>query len=349
MDHPKKQKQITAKNDVDFVNVIASMALVSVYIMKQKSPLAIIAIVLVVAAIIIAISISRKSDSQTDQQAADPSRRASVGASASGESDPAAKEERLARRRERENEVQAELISEYGESRTHLARTVANNVVGLFEDVVAMGEMMTKGESPFGGPRAAMNMALGGLNRRLELSDEQSSQAAELFNNHQKRQIEETKGLITKMKQDPSSVMKLMLASDEFTRGNMSEEEFQRIQQQAGQDLQGAVNPLDHENFRGGQPLEDEEFVSGMRAVLNPDQLETFNEEVAQRQASAADAEAKRSITSIPSMELEKMDEAISSARKLTGGVKQMMEGMSGLRELEPDMQEGTRRNEGGE
>lgn len=41
-------------------------------------------------------------------------------------------------------------------------------------------------------------------------------------------------------------------------------------------------------------------------------------------------------ISTLPKMELEKMDTSIQSARKITVGIKSMMEGFGGLKDLAP-------------
>ena len=47
-------------------------------------------------------------------------------------------------------------------------------------------------------------------------------------------------------------------------------------------------------------------------------------------------------------MDLEKLDETVVSAKKLTGGLKQMMEGMGGLQNLGPLMEQQRQRRNGG-
>ena len=140
--------------------------------------------------------------------------------------------------------------------------------------------------------------------------------------------------------------MKLMLAGDDFSRGKIDEDTYRRMQEQAGEDLTGVINPLDRENFRGGQPLEDESFVSGMRGILEGEQLSSFDNAVAEREANRAQAEQSRSITNLPHMELEKLDETVVAGKKLTSGIKQMMEGFSGLQDLGPLMEQQRRQQQ---
>ena len=316
--------------------------------MKSNSPLIYAAAGLLVLAVAIALFIRSGDGADTAERNATAGETGRANSASSGASTADAADARLAKRRERESNLQAELVETYGEARTNLARTVAGNVVGLLEDAVEMGEMATNGQmaNAFGGPRGGLAMALGRLGRDLQLSEEQSGRASELFQEYQKRQLEQTKSAVDSLKKDPTALMKLMLAGDDFSRGKIDEASYRSMQQQAGEELTGVINPLDRENFRGGQPLEDESFVTGMRGILEGEQLTSFDAAVAEREANRAEAEQSRSITNLPHMELEKLDETVVAGKKLTSGIKQMMEGFSGLQDLGPLMEQQRRQQQ---
>ena len=71
--------------------------------------------------------------------------------------------------------------------------------------------------------------------------------------------------------------------------------------------------------------------------ILDPDQSATFASAAAEEQSKTAE---DRSINNLPSMELEKMDQTVTSAKKMATGLKSMMEGMGGLQDLGPIMEE---------
>ncbi len=145
--------------------------------------------------------------------------------------------------------------------------------------------------------------------------------------------------------------MQLMLASDAFSRGEITEDQYKELQTSSGEDLKGVLNPLDRENFRGGQPLKDEAFRSSFQALLDPTQSEKLQTSLDEQAAKAAEPGAPAdpgNITNLPAMELEKLDETVVSAKKLTGGLKQMMEGMGGLQDLGPLMEQQRQRRNGG-
>lgn len=233
-----------------------------------------------------------------------------------------------------------DLIAKYGESRTNLSKHVANNVIGLIEDGVAMGEMATTGEhaKAFGGPRAHLGRTLGDLTRKLSLTEEQQDKAGAALVEYQKREITRAKATAERLKKDPTALMKLMLAGDALSRGEITEDEYKEMQVASGEGLKGVMNPLDRKNLRG-QPLKDEEFVREYAALLEPAQAETFERELTEQQSLEA-AGAGTGIAAMPSMDLEKLDTTIASAKKLTEGMKSMMEGMGGLQDVAPMLEQ---------
>jgi RNA polymerase sigma factor (sigma-70 family) len=247
---------------------------------------------------------------------------------------------RADRPKPRDPAANPDFIAKYGEARTNLSKHVATNLISLLEDAVAMGEMAVSGEmgNAFGGPRNGLRMGLGGkLNDDLKLTDEQQEKASDIYKEYQKRELAKSKESIEKLKKDPQALMQMMLASDAHSRGEISQEEYDRIQASISEDLKGTINPLDRQNFRGGQPMKDSAFTTEFQTILDPDQTATFAAAATEQQAKE---DEDRSMNNLPSMELEKMDQTVASAKKLTTGLKSMMEGMGGLQDLGPLMEE---------
>jgi hypothetical protein len=206
------------------------------------------------------------------------------------------------------------------------------------DDAVKMGEMMTAGlGGNFGG---GLGMALGRLNGELQLTPEQQEKASALIKAHQQRQTERSRAALERLKQDPTSLMKLMLASDASARGEMEDDEYKSVQADAGKGLMGVINPLDRKNMGGGSPLRDPDFVAGFKSILDPSQSEKLDATMTQRQTEATTDPTtvpgveEGNIAGLPKMELEKLDSSIESARKITTGIKSMMDGMGGLRDV---------------
>lgn len=248
------------------------------------------------------------------------------------------------RPRTREAVKNPDLAAKYGESRTNLSKHISGNVISLLEDAVQMGEMMTSGQMGAGfGGRGAMGMALGRTNNELQLTDEQKEKAAKLYADYQKRQIANSKEAIERLKKDPTPLMKLMLASDAGFRGDIQDEEYKRLQAESGKDLMGVMNPLDRNNFGGGKPLQDEAFLAEYQSMLDPTQVEKLQASMAQQTTavpgSGTPEIAQGNIANLPKMELEKLDTSIESAKKITTGLKSMMDGFGGLKDLAPQPQ----------
>lgn len=254
---------------------------------------------------------------------------------------PAADAPRPARSKARQAGDHSHLVEKYGEARTNLSRHVAGNVVSLIEDGVAMGEMASGGPlgAAMGGGRGMLGMSLGGLQRDLNLSDEQREKAAAILEDYQKRELARSKETIEQLKKDPTSLMELMLAGDAHSRGQLSEDEFNQVKSSAGSNLQGVFNPMDQNSLRG-QPLQDEQFRSQFEAILEPSQIETF-------QGATAAGAAPSGIVGMGAMDLEQLDQTVSSVKQITGGMKQMLQGMGNLQDFGPmfNQQRGNRGN----
>jgi RNA polymerase sigma factor (sigma-70 family) len=318
----------------------STLTTIGIIVMTKKAAITTGVAVLLAGAAAVTL-INRKDDPATragDQTASQKS--SAPAAPSSGLAPVESASERASRSKPREAAENPEFIAKYGDARTSLSKHVANNLISLLEDAVAMGEMVTSGEAgnAFGRPRDGLRMGLGGkLSEDLKLSDEQQEKAAAIYREYQKREIVKSKESIERLKKDPTAIMQLMLASDAHSRGEMTKEEYDQLQASNEENLKGTINPLDRENFRGGKPMKDDTFRREFSAILEPEQTETFTAAATEEQAKAED---DRSLNALPSMDLEKMDQTVTSAKKLTTGMRSMMEGMGGLQDLGPLMEQ---------
>lgn len=259
-----------------------------------------------------------------------------------GSSSASTEAARSARSKPRDPAENPELVSKYGESRTNLSKHVATNVISLLEDAIGMGEMVSSGElaKTFGGGRGGLQMGLGRLGRDLKLTDDQQEKAAALYADFQKRELEKAKASVESLKKDPTALMQTLLASDAYSRGKITEAEYKESQTAAANDLKGVINPLDRKNFTGGNPRKDETFNREFQSLLDPTQAETYQAAAAAEQANPEEKDNAGDISNLPAMELEKLDDTVVAAKKMTSGLKQMMEGMGGLKDLGPLMEQ---------
>jgi hypothetical protein len=303
----------------------------------NKTLVAAIAVLILAAATAVVLLNRNSGTGKPGDESAVGNRNAAAAGSGSGQADdgPAKSGERS---RTRQAPANADLVAKYGEARTNLSKHVSSNIVGIMDDAVKMGEMMTAGlGGNFGG---GLGMALGRLNGELQLTPEQQEKASALLKAHQQRQTERSRAALERLKQDPTSLMKLMLASDASARGEMEDDEYKSVQAEAGKGLMGVINPLDRKNMGGGSPLRDSEFATSFKAILDPTQSEKLDATMTQRQTEATTDPTtvpgveEGNIAGLPKMELEKLDSSIESARKITTGIKSMMDGMGGLRDV---------------
>jgi len=232
----------------------------------------------------------------------------------------------------------AELEERFGAAQTRLSREVSGELVSLFEDLVRMGEMVADPEraQAFGGGRWGLQRAI--RQAGVELDESQRERAEALFRDYQQRELERSRQALGRLKQDPTVVMELLLNADARSRGQLGEGEYATLQDELAGELEGVINPLDRENFRGGDPLADDEFREGFRALLGPEQQLAFDEGRDGDQAGGADQVRERNLSRLPVMELEQLDDAVGSARQMSSGLLQVMEGMGSLRELGPQL-----------
>lgn len=231
-----------------------------------------------------------------------------------------------------------ELVQKYGESRTILSKSVVTKVIGLLEDTIEMREMAASGElrKSFGGEQGNLQLALGGISNDLKLTPEQQQKAAPLVDEYWKRELEKARASVDSIKKDPAPLMRSFLAGDAYSRGKITEAELKEDRASSISELKGMINPLDQRHLGGEAPLKDPTFNEAFKALLNPDQVEIYESATASAPSATEDPANDGSLSNIPVMELEKLDDTVIAAKKLTGGLKQMMEGMGGLKDLGP-------------
>lgn len=303
--------------------------------MKPKS-LAAVGIVLLLAGV--AVFLKSRSDNSGSPATGPAAADRSAGASSKSSFVPDRDSSEAATRKRRQRVASDEaLVEAYGESRTKLSKQVSNNIASVLEDAIEMGEMAATSDirGRFGSLNG-MNMALGKLGGELKLTEEQQNEGALIYQEFQKQNLAKSRQAVARVRDNPNALMHLILASDEFSRGNLPEEEFKALQTESGEELEGLINPLDRENFRGGKPLLDAGFRDSFKAILDPAQTESFEKAVAEQDAADEEGQDTANITNLPSMEIEKLDETVNSVKQLTSGLKSVMQGMNGLQELTP-------------
>lgn len=219
------------------------------------------------------------------------------------------------------------LTSRYGESRTKLSHHVSLKFLSLVDDVAQLAEM-AKGHEGFrmGG------RGLGDLPDKLALTPDQVASAKKLMEAHQDQEMDKLKDISAQLRKEPDDLMEALLASDAYARKEISEEEYQNITKKATGELSTLFGNMPGAHREGNPVISDPDLRNNFSALLTPEQKQSFQtmaEESDQKQAEAGSAEEIK--TPIPlgnqAMELEKMDQTLTSASTMMKGVQQMLEG----------------------
>jgi hypothetical protein len=196
--------------------------------------------------------------------------------------------------------------------------------------------MMMKGGAQFGGRRGMLNGITRGM--EIELSEDQQEQALALYDEWQQGELNKSKEAINRLRDDPSALMALFLAGDATERGELSEDDYNAVREEAAQDLADVINPLDRKNFQPRGMGQNEELMDRFSAILDSEQKEKFSAFREQQATQDADREVRdRNITAMKPMPLETLDEAVAGASKMTSGFRTAIEGMGALQKLQPE------------
>lgn len=236
----------------------------------------------------------------------------------------------------------ARLTEKYGDGRTKLSKKVTEDISKVMDDAVELADM----GSQLAGGRSATEMAatqaVDALSNRLGLTDEQKAQATEIVQKRIADRMNAVKELSSAMREDPSAMMETILAGDAFSRGEITEEEYDSASGET-LDLLKNVAGFGFGGFGGGggggAQLSDPVLATELQSVLTPEQQQQLAEIAQQAQDKAAQAGPGKlpfQNGTLPAMDLEKLDLSIQSAQKLTGGLRAMMEGLKGLQEVAP-------------
>lgn len=221
-----------------------------------------------------------------------------------------------------------DLIAEYGESRTKLSKQVLGQVIGLLEEFVKSGEIAS---SRPGGNRENTERQLGSVVRHLVLNEQQKEQVTALYGNYLNRQLQRSRSTISRLKKDPTALMKLMLVGDSLARGEITKDEYTELQAVVGEDLAGIRNPLTSSNFDGSWPLKDDVFRQEMTKILDETQTEKLASLLAKQDARRSAHVDTSSISQLPAMDLSRLDAVVTSNREIASGLNEWTEGLRGL------------------
>jgi hypothetical protein len=231
-----------------------------------------------------------------------------------------------------------ELLDKYGKDRTNLSRKLSENLISVLDETLQMaeaGQAAINGRGLLGMAMPAGGIEMLGVNAKLQLTQEQQAKISKSYSDYQKRQLDKTKETVERLKKDPTPLMSLMLANDASARGEIQEKEYAQLKSQSEKDLEGVGNPVGINGLfgmgSGGSALKDETFLAEYKSELNPEQRREFDKSLASdtsTRRSSITGLMKNDISDMPKVELEQLDTQIESSKKMTTGMKNMMEGL---------------------
>ena len=232
----------------------------------------------------------------------------------------------------------AALIAQYGEARTNLSKHVSNTFVDLLADLAELAELsVTSGmQDPAQMDQQLLNSTLRayGLSDDLQLTDEQKSQALAIAKEGRERGLQELKGAVTTLKDDPSRLTEYFLAEDAFKRGETSEAEFARTYRATNENSSDLFLKMETRLKSMGRPslAGDAVFNQQFSAILDPDQSNSFQSAVEKQQM-----ERERNLDNPGKFatDLQTRETTFESGRKMISGVKQIMEGSAAFRKIQ--------------
>jgi hypothetical protein len=230
----------------------------------------------------------------------------------------------------------AKLAEKYGDGRTKLSKKITQDMAGLMKDAMQLADMGAGLAGASSAKELAIKQASDALASRLELNDEQKNKAATIVEQRVGERMDAVNELAAALEADPSGMMETILAGDALKRGEINQQEYDAI----ADDTLAVMRNVSGFAFsgRGGNDLSDPILAEQLQGILTADQQQKLAGIV--QKATEARGKNPQQMPfqdgNLPAMELERLDQTMASAQKLTTGLKAMMEGLKGMRDLSP-------------
>lgn len=304
--------------------------------MKQKHlMIAGAGLALLVGGIYLGSSMGKKNSAQAEAAAAAALASAMKADVSSGGTTPAAGAKASSNDRSTDG-AWAKLTEKYGDGRTKLSKKISQDMAGLMKDAMQLADMGAGLAGASSAKDLAVRQASDALASRLELSDEQKTKASAIVEQRVGERMDAVNELAAALEADPSGMMETILAGDALKRGEITQEEYDSISNETLSVMRNVSGFAF--SGRGGNDLSDPLLAEQLQGILNPDQQQKLAGIV--QKASEAQAKNPQQLPfqngNLPAMELEKLDQTMASAQKLTTGLKAMMEGLQGMKDLAP-------------
>lgn len=230
----------------------------------------------------------------------------------------------------------AKLAEKYGDGRTKLSKKITEDMSYLLNDAMELADLGAKMSGQTDAKSFAANGVMQGMSRRLGLTEEQQEKAKPIIAARIDERTQAVSSLADAMKNDPEMMMETILAGDALSRNMISQEEYDAI----AKDTLAVMRNVGGFALGGrtGNDFADPLLVEQLNGILSPEQQQTLSK--LSQEAIAAAESNKNALPmqngNLPAMELEKLESTMLGAKKLTTGLRGMIEGLQGMKDAFP-------------
>jgi hypothetical protein len=238
----------------------------------------------------------------------------------------------------------AKLSEKFGVEKTKLSKKISSDLGDVIDEGMELANAMAKNSGAATPAEAASKEALKNLVPQLGLDEAQQKKAGELIQGAVKERMDAVTQLAAAMRSEPEQMMEMFLAGDALSRGEMTQAEYDQTTQPTRtmlENISGFVMGRPGPG-QGAQLLGDEAFTKELNGILTADQqvklteLSTqWTEQAQARSGSRAGLPFQNG--QIPVMDLEKLDQSVTSVKKMAGAARIMIDAMQGLKQANPD------------
>ncbi|MCW1915164.1 sigma-70 family RNA polymerase sigma factor [Luteolibacter sp. GHJ8] len=218
------------------------------------------------------------------------------------------------------------LVATYGEDRTKRSRDLAGLVINRAD---VAHQLFTRFYQAYD---SKIGLSSVPLRRSFELSAEQTTAADQVVRDFLQRQLAAEKQGLEEITRKPLPLVELLLASDACSRGALPENDYIAIRARLADKVRVIGDPIDKSgrSFSMGvssAPQTDAAFISQFRALLTPEQLTAFNEDLKTFEEARARNPDDSTFATFDPTDLDLLIKETEATLKLIQGLSAAQEG----------------------
>jgi RNA polymerase sigma factor (sigma-70 family) len=291
----------------------SSSLILSAFLMSKKPALILVALAILIATPTFFLTRHQKSAPDNRQTAAPPP---STGNFRTNSSSTGSETQKTLDR----------LVATYGEDRTKRSRDLAGLVINRAD---VAHQLFTRFYQAYD---SKIGLSSVPLRRSFELSAEQTTAADQVVRDFLQRQLAAEKQGLEEITRKPLPLVELLLASDACSRGALPENDYIAIRERLADKVRVIGDPIDKNgrSFSMGvssAPQTDAAFISQFRALLTPEQLTAFNEDLKTFEEARARNPDDSTFATFDPTDLDLLTKETEATLKLIQGLSATQEG----------------------